>query len=265
MIKVDVVICTKDRYHLLPSMVDQVKRKIPFHNIIVIDSSERPDYGYNGSLWHMLDVITVFTPNARLGYARQAGLFESDTEYLVYLDDDVELGDNWFNALYEKLLEDERNVAVSSLIRFKCPSHPEIEYIFDYSRSSGASSGAMLMNRHKIASIGGWDMLIHRGEDTELYSRVNRHGLRWLRLLNVQVIHPVTWEGWLHRAYVNGYGTPKRFKMRTRIFKSLFAYARIILGSSYYTFKAKNLSVFKAYFLYRLMFFLGSVKGVIER
>ena len=94
--KLDVIICTKDRSFLLRNAVAQARKMVPCNNVIVVESSVSP----NKELLNDLGVETVFTPDAKLGYARQQGLLKTKTKYVVFLDDDLVLEKNWFPPLF---------------------------------------------------------------------------------------------------------------------------------------------------------------------
>jgi len=206
--KVDVIICTKDRPFLLRNAVMQARKMIPCNNIIVGESSIFP----NKELLKDLGVETIFTPNAKLGYARQQALLKAKTKYVVFLDDDLEIDKNWFYPLFKALISDSKVLAVSSQVVYKSEFDPVLTKLYHAPRTipsfwrkrEGGSAGASLMKRQKILDVGGYNVNVHRGEDTELFFRLQQKGLKWVRVTDSVAYHPITLKEQLYRSCRNG-------------------------------------------------------------
>ena len=206
--KVDVIICTKDRPFLLRKAVNQARHHIPCNKVIVVESSVSP----NKRLLDDLGVEMVFTPDVKLGYARQQGLLKAKTKYVVFLDDDLELEKNWFPPLFKALISDSKVVAVCSQVVYKSEGDPVLTKVYHASptipsfwrKREGGSAGASMMKRKEILAVGGYNINVHRGEDTELFFRLQQKGLKWVRVTDSVAYHPITLKEQLRRSCRNG-------------------------------------------------------------
>jgi GT2 family glycosyltransferase len=254
---VDVIIPTKERYHLLPRAVWQAKTMIPFNRVIVVDSSEHPDLDF----LRKLNVDYILTPNAKLGFARKSALSRATTDYVVSLDDDIIIEGDWFKNML-KHFDDPTVAAANSHIAFFDPNHPELAELFRHSRDSGASSGAMIMNRRKVLSIGGWNSQVHRGEDFELSLRLAKNGLKWKVAKDTQALHPVVCSEFIERAYMQGSGIVSLafVGMTSKAFLFFRSFGSALVMPFYYFLKCRDVKVFKLYLLYRLCYALGLFK-----
>ncbi|MEX2739429.1 MAG: glycosyltransferase [Candidatus Wukongarchaeota archaeon] len=215
--KVDVIICTKDRSHFLKKAVEQARMFIPTNDVIVVESSVSP----NKKLLKGLNVETVFTPNVKLGYARQQGLLKAKTKYVVFLDDDLEIEKNWFYPLFKALISDSKVLAVSSQVVYRSELDSVLTKVYYASptipkfwrKRQGGSAGASLMERQKILDIGGYNVNVHRGEDTELFFRLQRKGLKWIRVTDSVAYHPITLKEQLYRSCRNGRAIAEVWKL----------------------------------------------------
>lgn len=253
MMKVDVIICTKDRQHLLPKAVEQARTLISANNVIVVESSEKP----NAELLEKLDVESIFTPNAKLGYARQAGLLKAETEYVVYLDDDLLLERNWFNKIMSNLT-DEKVVVASGKTVYGWQTDPVIEKLFAQSKPGPGGAGQCVMRRKEILAIGGWDKTMHWGEDADLVCRVQRQGLKWIRDWSTKAYHRLTLKQYLRRAkeWGTGFGScVKKGSLERSTTLFLRRFGSIIIMPFYYAIKCRDLRIILYYFLERLIYF----------
>lgn len=195
--KVDVVICTKDRYELLSKAVDQAKSVLPCNQVIVVDSALSP----NRTLLEGLGVHTVFSPDALLGFARQQGLKAAVTDLVVFLDDDIVLEKDWFRIMKQALDREPDAVAVSSKIVFGYGTDKVLEKMHRMAiRSEGGSIGISVLKRKEILALGGFNRHVHRAEDTELHLRIKKHGFKWIREQNAVAYHPLTFKEFMDKS-----------------------------------------------------------------
>lgn len=259
----DVIICSKDRSSFLPVAINQVKSLIPYHTIIVVESSEKP----NLPLLESLDVKLILTPNALLGVARQRGLQATSTDLIVFLDDDITIEPDWFPKMKATLDLNPEALAVSSEIIYGWQSDPILEKLFRKSirEAAGGSIGISLFKRKELLAIGGFNPLIHRGEDTELNLRMSSKGLKWIRAVHALAYHPLTMKEFIKKAKENVAGwiliwnhSPIRVRFIIR------AYGAALVMPIFYGLATLDLRVFFYYALYKyriLLTFLRTVKG----
>lgn len=203
LLKVDVVICTKDRYAFVPRVVSHVRDQLPWSRIIVVDSSPRPKRG----LLRSLEVEAFFTPDVLLGVSRQVGLEAATSDIVAFIDDDITLGADWFAEMYAALMSDPRNLAVSSKVVFGWQTDRDLERLHNASlRGEGASIGVALLKRREVLALGGFNPLTHRGEDAELELKMKAHGYRWARCNRAVAYHKLTSKEYMGKAVDNADG-----------------------------------------------------------
>jgi len=249
--KVDVIICSKDRSNIICNTIEHIKKLIPYNNIIIVDSSEKPYSVLNG-----LGVKLVHTPNANLGFARQQGLLNAETEVVMIVDDDLILEEDWFELMIPILKQDEKTLAVSCKIIFGHGTNEVIEKIHRAGkRREGACGGANLMKRNEVLKLGGFNTNIHRGEDMELELRINQHGFKWMKQQEAIAYHPCTYPQFLKRAQQDGWGwimvwyhssSGNRLRFIARRLVSTF------LMPFYYTFLTRDFRVLAYYSTYKI-------------
>ena len=262
--KSDILICTRDRPEQLVKAVAQAHRLIPHNQIIVVDSSAKPDK----DLLEKLNVKAVFTPDATLGYARQQGLLAAKTRYVVSLDDDVSIEAGWYSKMLEALQNaGSEVVAVNSKIVFGFHTDPVLEKLHRRAnRGEGGSIGIALLKRKEILDLGGFNTAVHRGEDLELHLRLRQHGYKWVREPSAVAYHPCTFKHYLKRARNDGDGYVLMWKtitFRLRFITERFASTLIM--PIYYGLLTLDLRVFAYYFLAKtttLLTFLWKVNHV---
>ncbi len=258
--KVDVVICTKNRQHLLFGAVEQVRKKIPYNRIIIVDSSGE----LNAPLLKSLGVEFYWTPDVLLGVARQKGLTQARTELVAVVDDDLVLAKDWFARMYSALLREPTALAVSGKVVFGYKTDKVLEKIHTCSlRGEGASVGVALFKRRQVLALGGFNVHTHRGEDTELELRMKSKGYRWIREQTAVAYHPLTMKEYMRKAVDNVDGWMLiwnhsnhrvRFLIeRTGAFLFMPVYYGLLTRSmkaAYYYFRFKGKSLFT--FLWRV-------------
>lgn len=85
---IDIIICTYNRPIKVVELVNQLRKlKSQFNNLIVIDSSDVT----NDQLDANDDVIYLISNHKNQPYQRYLGYLQSSADYLLYLDDDMEI------------------------------------------------------------------------------------------------------------------------------------------------------------------------------
>jgi len=200
----DVIIVSKDRYDLLFKQIERVIEKISYNKIIVIDSTEViPNWVY--IYYKFYGIEYYHTPNVKLGYARQIGLNAVSTSYFFMVDDDIIFKKCIAKKLYDEIMKYGSDVfAISPIILFG--TNEDILSVYRRKKidSEGVSSGACLINKCIVDSIGGFNTKIHIGEDAELFYRAKKRNYRWIRKHSLFVRHSgndveFIFRSWRHR------------------------------------------------------------------
>jgi len=200
----DVIVITKNRYKLLLNQIKRIKDIFPYNKIIVIDSNENIPEDIKE--YYLNENIEFYhTPNVNIGNARQTGLKNVTTKYFFMIDDDIVFKKYVAYEMYYKMINYTNNVfALSPIILFG--TNENILSIYKRKRKDveGVSSGYCIINKDIINKIGGFNVNIHVGEDSELFYRAKKKGYNWMRLHNVFVNHPCTdmqfiFRTWNHR------------------------------------------------------------------
>jgi len=187
--KFDVVIVSKDRYDLLFKQIERVKDRISYNKIIIVDSTEKIPNNVH-EFYRGMGIKYYHTPNVKLGYARQIGLNAVSTPYFFMVDDDILFKKGIAKKLYDEIMKYGSDVfAMSPVILFGTNEDILSVYRRKKKDTVGASSGACLINKCIVDSIGGFNSKIHRGEDAELFYRAKKRGYRWIRKHNLYVRH----------------------------------------------------------------------------
>ena len=112
--RVDVVLLTKNSYSKQPQVfqrcLESIKKNVPVNRIIVVDAYST-DETIDVIKRYFDDVVVVRT-RAYRGKAREIGIKLVETEYFMFVDDDVVLCDNWFNKAIKYFEKDPKVGAV---------------------------------------------------------------------------------------------------------------------------------------------------------
>ncbi len=247
MLKSDVVIVS-NRPWMLKDAVGQAKRLIAYNSVIVVDTCTNPDE----RLLEELGVKFLLVPDATLGYARQRGLQTAKTEYVVFVDDDITLTEGWYSKLLNTIENSDENVlAVNSKIVYGIGTNSIIQKLhMRANRDAGGSIGISILKREQVLALGGFNVAVHRGEDTELEMRLRQHGKRWVCQREAVAYHPCTFKHYLERARNDGFGYIvmwQSINFRLRFIVERFV--AVLVMSIYYGLLCLDLRVFGVYFL----------------
>jgi glycosyltransferase involved in cell wall biosynthesis len=104
---VDVVILTKNSERTLKKCIDSVYENVPVNRLIVVDgySTDRTVQIVKEYQERHRNVV-LFQKRGTRGSARQTGINNVKSDWLMFVDSDVVLSKNWFNKA-EKLIEDD--------------------------------------------------------------------------------------------------------------------------------------------------------------
>jgi len=107
LMKIDVIVLTKNSEQKLESCLKSIYKNVPVDRIIVVDG-----YSTDNTLeiLHRFDgkyhnIILIQDKGTR-GRARQIGIKEAKTEWLMFVDSDVVLCNDWFNKAKEFMKDD---------------------------------------------------------------------------------------------------------------------------------------------------------------
>ena len=185
-------------YRLLASLAGQDPSRGP-EQIVVVD--DRP-----GALLELevriggLDPQVLRSEANGPAAARNAGWRKASAEWVVFLDDDVELPADWAARLGSDLAGQPANVAgVQAQIRVPLPTHRRPT---DAERNTAALASAawvtadMAYRREALERVGGFDVRFRRAyrEDADLAVRMQSSGWRLVRGRR-ETIHPVRPDG----------------------------------------------------------------------
>lgn len=193
---VTVAICTRDRAHVLPLALDDLRVELADHpeiDVLVVDNGSTdatPDVLAARSDWPALRSVREPVPG--LSVARNRALAETEADWIVYLDDDAFVCPGWRDALLNA-------VARPGVSLVGGPIEPRFEVApprwFDPSASRrtfgpegalpdsaarrGFSGGNLGVRRDVLTEVGGFDAglgmtggTLGLGEETEMAGRV---------------------------------------------------------------------------------------------
>ena len=109
MIKYSIIICSYNRFELLTETIDSVlsvlKNRVDSEILIIDNNSTDLTPTIEGKYCSNNTVKYFLETQQGLSHARNRGMNEALGEILVYLDDDVELVDNYFDVADSILLD----------------------------------------------------------------------------------------------------------------------------------------------------------------
>lgn len=165
-----------------------------------------------------IEIVRGVSPNGR---ARNQGVERTQSELIIFLDDDVRLGsDDVFEKLASALeIPGVGMVGTSQLLPVESSNFQKrcarqiprsqstvVESLTD---SDMVTTQCCALRRDVLESIGGFNGKILRGVDPELRHRVRQAGLRVAVVANAWHYHPMpeTWRALIEMAYRNGYAS----------------------------------------------------------
>ena len=217
--KLTIVIATYNRSRLLAETLESLLSRIdeferfPDFEIIVVNNNSQDDTGaIVSSYLNQLPMLTVINELKQgLSYARNTGIEFAKGEFIVFLDDDVELESGWIGQLL--LPFDDPNIGVvgGRVMAYGMHSLPDWlprEYSYLASVFDPADEpceldkvmGANFADRKEIFdSVGGFDSRLGRkgdkllgGEEIELFIRIRNAGYKIFYTPYSTVLHKIS-------------------------------------------------------------------------
>lgn len=209
-ISLTVVVCTRGHPQLLAKCLQSVlrlreKSEDSRFDIVVIDNA--PPDGATHDLVHSLrGVRYVCEPKPGLDFARNRGLQEATTDFVAFLDDDVEVDYGWLEGLEEALNENPDAAVITGLVLpHRLSSEAQIrfesrggfrrgfgklrfrsrrlgEFVYPLGAGIFGAGCNMVLNRKVTLGIGGFDEALDTGPplpgggDLDIFYRVVRAG-----------------------------------------------------------------------------------------
>lgn len=256
---IDVVVCTKDRSHLLTECVSMIDRVIPDSHIYIFEGSLKPNWKILDLLKDNFDVEVVLVPYLKFGAVRNLVMRTCKADFVAMVDDDIRLEKDWFFTLMSEF-GDERVVAVSSKLIFGDGVISKLSWA--NKKTSGGSGGAAIYDRKAILRIGNFSKNIHRGEDMELELRIQASGKMWLKSQKTCAYHPTTVQEFLDRPKANVIGWDfimKNSKHRVRFMVKRFVSTFVM--PIYYLWQTRDIRCAGVWFIYKMKSLLYYLSG----
>ena len=180
--EVPIVVVNYNGAELLKKYLQSVlKTKYPYKDVVVIDNGSTDDsVDYVKSLGVKLIRLDK---NYGPAYARNVALRTFKTQFVAFLDNDVETPPDWLDPLLETIRSDEKVAAVQSL-------YTEWPYGEEPRPIPWFSTAAALTRREALLKVGGFDEhYFFYWEDVDLSWRLWRAGYRILMVPKSKVYH----------------------------------------------------------------------------
>lgn len=176
----------------LKQCLASIKREIPVCHLIVVDR-------FSDNI--TVEVVKEFFPKAliieseaNLGKARQKAIKHIDTEWFVFVDDDIELCNGWFSKITGKLTPNTGAIAGSAL-----PTSKWLKKLLLYNDASGFGKllPVIYMSNTLVRTniVRDWSppSFISSGEDLHLSQHIINKGYRIIRLKELHLKHHGQW------------------------------------------------------------------------
>jgi glycosyltransferase involved in cell wall biosynthesis len=192
-LKVDVAMCTwNSKKPWLKQCLASIKREIPSCHLIVVDR-----FSDDGTV----EVVKRFFPEAliiesetNLGKARQEAIRHIDTDWFVFVDDDVELCNGWFSKITSNLTRD-----TGAIAGFTLPTLEWLKKLSLYNNASGFQRvvPAIYLSNTLVRTnlVRDWSppSFISSGEDMHLSQYITKKGYTMIILNELHVKHHGQW------------------------------------------------------------------------
>ncbi len=104
--KITAIICTYDRYDLLPKAIDSLKNQLlpdDAYRIVIVDNSPDQEAAQQFGKRYLGDSAISYRLEAKPGLsnARNVAAQSTDTEFLCYMDDDAIASEQWLGKILE--------------------------------------------------------------------------------------------------------------------------------------------------------------------
>ena len=286
-----IIISTYNRCDLLEQTIDSILKiidKNPAYELLIIDnnSTDNTSIVVNKFLPH--PVVKYFMePNQGLSHARNRGMKEAAGDVFVFLDDDIELEENYFQICRKLIESPEFNIVGGKVLPFgvAVPEWlPEKFYylvsIFDLGNKPKVVSKVMganyLISKRAALEIGDYNVALGRkgnvlsgGEEIEYMTRAREKGYKIFYDPSLIVYHKINNK--LNKAYVFDYSKQlgksecimDHLEGRKKVFIKFFKAIAAI--SLYYTYGFYAVGVKqRAFFNINKHYAIGYLSGILK-
>lgn len=245
-----VIICTYNRANILDRVLKSVlknpREKIPYEILVVDNASTDGSRDVVGVYLKDGVVRYVFEPELGLSNARNTGWQNAKGKYIVFLDDDGEVSEDWLEAFLEVFAKHSDAVACGGRIipKYEIPKpawvtgiskrHSQGYHLSDDVRTcEWIPGGNSVWKRNIINSLGGFDPRLGRkgsrplrgSEESEIVKRALDRGYGVYYTPNAKMYHHISKErislsymGWLHLGHgITGFRWREVQKSWTRV------------------------------------------------
>ncbi|MET0781293.1 MAG: glycosyltransferase family A protein [Microbacterium sp.] len=198
---VTVIVCTRDRAHLLVDALAALRAAVPADaEILVVDSGSTTSATRDAALTANVRYVRSDTPG--LSIARNAGLAATDAELIVFTDDDCAVTPDFLAPLIAPFI-DPGVAAATGTLRDIGDSSPlstaAVEVLRRTNQGLDAGHGALMaFRRSALLTAGGFDPLLGAGrhfggaEDMDVFCRLLHAGHAVARVPASVVTHVYT-------------------------------------------------------------------------
>lgn len=146
---VDVVMCTwNSNRPFFEKCLRSIEREIPVHHFIVVDHFSQD--GTIEAIQKYFKSVIIVQSNANLAKARAIGIDHVDTEFFVFMDDDMGLPEGWFKRLTSYISE---NVGVIHEETFWAGRECTDDSLLNRLISTRWLEGALEFERHRMVKM----------------------------------------------------------------------------------------------------------------
>ena len=191
---IDVIMCTwNSNKPWFRRCLLSIKREVNVRRFIVIDKYSSDDT--ISVIQSMFSNVEVIQTNSNLAVARKIGISHVETKYFAFIDDDVELCENWLSKLLAIFKNDETVGAVQGFTRYFIDylDKLQISELRFRKESTREITGRGLTHNTIILTSLVRDFksssIINSWEDFLLTQHVIRKGYKWVEAIHVQIIH----------------------------------------------------------------------------
>ena len=261
MTKYSIVVCSYNRYNLLidtiESILEALKGRADFE-LLVIDNNSSDATSIINEKYSSNKFVKYFLETQQgLSHARNRGINESGGEIIVYLDDDIELVENYFKICDQIFADEWVSISGGKVLPYKVTipkwlpkKYYHLVSVYDLGNSikfvkhlMGGNFAIRKKEAQKIGyyngNLGRMGKILAGGEETDYQNRANLMGYKMFYHPEQNILHKINDK--LNKKYVIEYsrelGSSERiidesvskFKVIKKITKSYFAIILYVL------------------------------------
>ncbi|AMQ57482.1 glycosyltransferase family 2 protein [Algoriphagus sanaruensis] len=175
--KISIIIPTLDRPKALIRLINLLKLQISEEvELVVVDDSKLPLAKSDLANWG--EKMKYIHRGEKLGVssARNVGCQHSNSEYLIFLDDDDVVTESWLKDFYSRT-ENEPDLVYCNM-RLVSPSGEETSVSASKNNRGIVIPGAWMIRKTIFEKVGGYDEALKFAENTELFFRLDQLALK---------------------------------------------------------------------------------------